>query len=66
MSARGSLVEISARKLDSELEIDIADRGIGIPASDLERVSDKFYRVQRPSLVYRKRLYSGCQLVEIA
>ena len=27
----------------------IADRGIGIPSSDLQRVFDKFYRIQRPN-----------------
>ncbi|MDP2931147.1 MAG: sensor histidine kinase KdpD [Chloroflexota bacterium] len=44
-------VEISARQVGQEIEIDVADRGIGIPELDLVRVFDKFYRVQRPDNV---------------
>jgi two-component system sensor histidine kinase KdpD len=33
------------------LHVQVADRGIGIPPADLERVFDKFYRVQRPGSV---------------
>jgi two-component system sensor histidine kinase KdpD len=43
-----SRIEVSARVDDSILEIQVADRGIGIPPEALTRVFDKFYRVQRP------------------
>jgi len=44
-------IEIKARISNHCLEIVIADRGEGIPAEDLERIFDKFYRVQRPDNV---------------
>jgi len=45
-SPASSLVEISARFSNDQIEIDIADYGVGIPAHDVERVFDKFYRLQ--------------------
>jgi two-component system sensor histidine kinase KdpD len=44
-------IEIKARESDHTLEITVADRGEGIPLEDLERIFDKFYRVQRPDNV---------------
>jgi two-component system sensor histidine kinase KdpD len=44
-------IEIKARLSDHALEITVADRGEGIPVEDLERIFDKFYRVQRPDNV---------------
>jgi len=50
-SHKGSLIEVSALLLDGKARLQIADRGAGIPAEDLTRVFDKFYRVQRPGSV---------------
>lgn len=44
-------IEIRARRTDSEVQVQVADRGTGIPPEDLERVFDKFYRVHQPGLV---------------
>jgi two-component system sensor histidine kinase KdpD len=47
-SPLGSPIEVEARQDDNWAFITISDRGIGIPEEDLERVFDKFYRVQHP------------------
>lgn len=43
-----SPIEVSAGQSENSVYIDISDQGIGIPLDELERVFDKFYRVQRP------------------
>ncbi len=44
-----SPIEISAHIDGNQMVISVADRGPGIPAADLERVFDKFYRVLGPA-----------------
>jgi two-component system sensor histidine kinase KdpD len=44
-------IGIDVTQTPRTVQIAIADCGIGIPAEDLERVFDKFYRVQRPESV---------------
>ncbi len=46
-----SPIDISARRVAQEVEIAVADRGVGIPREDLQRVFDKFYRVHHPDNV---------------
>jgi two-component system sensor histidine kinase SenX3 len=46
-SGEGSRVEVRSRKADGWMEIDVRDHGIGIPESDVERVFERFYRVDR-------------------
>jgi len=50
-SPPGSPIQIRIQPLDGEVAIEVADQGIGIPAEDLDRVFQKFYRVQRPDSV---------------
>ena len=50
-SPPGTPIEVRAYMDDAEAHIQVADRGVGIPPDDLERVFDKFYRVQQPGQV---------------
>ena len=50
-SPPGSPVEITGRQTGHQVEIEVADRGVGIPPEDLLRIFDKFYRVERPDSV---------------
>jgi two-component system sensor histidine kinase KdpD len=50
-SSSTSPVEVSAKHLEDNIQIEVADRGIGIPEGELQHVFDKFYRVQRPDNV---------------
>jgi len=50
-SPDGSPIDIKARYFGREMQIEIADRGIGIPPQDLSHVFEKFYRIKRPDNV---------------
>jgi len=43
----GSTVSVTSMADGKWVEIAVRDQGIGIPASDLERVFERFYRVDR-------------------
>ena len=49
--AAGSPIAVRARLVDNQVEIVVSDRGVGIPSGELERVFDKFYRVEHPGSV---------------
>lgn len=44
-SPGGSTVVVAARSADLMVEITVTDQGIGIPAGELERIFERFYRV---------------------
>ncbi len=47
-SPSGSPIEISAHLKARQLQLEVLDRGPGIPGQDLKRVFDKFYRLPVP------------------
>jgi two-component system sensor histidine kinase KdpD len=51
-SPLGSDMEISAGTDGSLLTLEVADHGLGVPEDDLERIFEKFYRIQIPEGVH--------------
>lgn len=48
-SSPGSRITITALPGGAQVQLTVADEGVGIPESDLERVFEKFYRVESSS-----------------
>ena len=46
-SEKGDKVTIRVSALDSTVDIYVSDEGIGIPQSDIDRIFERFYRVDR-------------------
>lgn len=42
-----TVIDLSTRRVEDGVEVVVADRGPGIPSTDLERVFERFYRVDR-------------------
>jgi two-component system sensor histidine kinase KdpD len=55
----GSEVRLEARREGGLVQLRVLDQGDGIPPADLERIFDKFYRVQAAD---RKRAGTGLGL----
>ncbi len=49
-SPAGSEILIEARRIGSSVVLDVSDEGVGVPADDIERIFDMFYRVRHGDL----------------
>ena len=43
-SPDGGVIDVEAHAFDAEIAVSVADRGIGIPQADLDRVFERYYR----------------------
>jgi two-component system phosphate regulon sensor histidine kinase PhoR len=46
-SAAGDVVSVAARNVGDEVVLSVEDRGVGIPAADVGRVFERFYKVDK-------------------
>ena len=43
----GGIIEVSAYNKENDIVIKVKDNGIGIPKKDLDRIFERFYRVEK-------------------
>jgi two-component system sensor histidine kinase KdpD len=55
----GTKIDLRAARYGNQVRLEVADEGDGIPPDDLDRIFDKFYRVQAAD---RKRAGTGLGL----
>jgi two-component system phosphate regulon sensor histidine kinase PhoR len=46
-SPSGTTVTVAAREHDGQLAIEVRDQGVGIPRADIDRVFERFYKVDK-------------------
>ena len=46
-SGEGSTVTVAVRELDGQMAVEVRDQGVGIPRADIDRVFERFYKVDK-------------------
>jgi two-component system heavy metal sensor histidine kinase CusS len=60
----GGTVTLTARRDDGALRVEVADTGCGVPAADLPRLFDRFFRVDRARMSERGGVGLGLPIVK--
>jgi two-component system phosphate regulon sensor histidine kinase PhoR len=63
-SPDGGKVAVTARGVDEFIEIKVSDTGVGIPAEEIPKIFDKFYRVKHPKTRHITGTGLGLSLVK--
>jgi two-component system phosphate regulon sensor histidine kinase PhoR len=63
-SAERRRIVVSARREGDGVAVEVADEGVGIPASERERIFEKFYRIGRSETQGRRGSGVGLALVK--
>jgi PAS domain S-box-containing protein len=61
----GGRVSLSVREVDEFLQVDVADTGIGVAPDDLDRIFDRFYRVDHPIVQEAEGTGLGLSIVKM-
>jgi two-component system phosphate regulon sensor histidine kinase PhoR len=63
-SPDGGKVRVTARGIEQFIEIKVSDTGVGIPAEELPKIFEKFYRVKHPKTRHITGTGLGLSLVK--
>ena len=62
-SPDGGPITIACRREGTSLQVSVSDRGLGIPASELPRLFERFHRIERPETAHIRSTGLGLYIV---
>lgn len=65
-SANGTSINISLLKIDNGIRVSITDEGMGIKSENLQKLFDRYYRVEQESIIggFGIGLYLSAEIIE--